>query len=101
MWNPKPIKGKDEDFLQPRWSITLTEFLPRSFLEDHPEEILEVTTCHITRIVEVNNNYGSYKEVNNSNEIKQRTSVFDRIKPLTTRSSVFQRLSMATREEEN
>ncbi|KAA0051515.1 hypothetical protein E5676_scaffold610G00560 [Cucumis melo var. makuwa] len=101
MWNPKPIKGKDEDFLQPRWSITLTEFLPRSFLEDYSEEILEVTTCHVASIVEVNNHYGSSEEVDNSNEIKQRISVFDRIKPLTTRSSVFQRLSMATREEEN
>ena len=29
------------------------------------------------------------------------TSVFDRIKLSTTRSSVFQRLSMATKEEEN
>ncbi|KAA0039099.1 retrotransposon gag protein [Cucumis melo var. makuwa] len=101
MWNPKPIKGKDEDFLQLRRSITLAEFLPRSFLEDHPEEILEVTACHATSIVEVDDNYGSSKEVNNSNEINQRTSVFDRIKPSTTRSSVFQRLSMATKEEEN
>ncbi|TYK14888.1 gag protease polyprotein [Cucumis melo var. makuwa] len=101
MWNPKPIKGKDEDFLQLRRSITLAEFLPRSFLEDHPEEILEVTACHAASIVEVDNNYGSSKEVNNSNEINQRTSVFDRIKPSTTRSSVFQRLSMATKEEEN
>ncbi|KAA0068201.1 retrotransposon gag protein [Cucumis melo var. makuwa] len=101
MWKSKPIKGKDEDFLQPRRSITLAEFLPRSFLEDHPEEILEVTACHITSIVEVDNNYDSYEEVDNSNEIKQKTSVFDRIKPLTTRSSVFQRLSMATKEEEN
>ncbi|KAA0037797.1 retrotransposon gag protein [Cucumis melo var. makuwa] len=60
MWKPKPIKGKDEDFLQPRQSITLAEFLPRSFLEDHPEEILEVTACHTTNIVEVDNNYDSY-----------------------------------------
>ncbi|KAA0051497.1 retrotransposon gag protein [Cucumis melo var. makuwa] len=101
MWKPKPIKGKDEDFLQPRQSITLAEFFPRSFLENHLEEILEVTACHTTSIVEVDNNYDSYEEVDNSNEIKQRTSVFDRIKPLTTRSSVFQRLSMATKEEEN
>ncbi|TYK16519.1 retrotransposon gag protein [Cucumis melo var. makuwa] len=101
MWKPKPIKGKDEHFLQPRRSITLAEFLPRIFLEDHPEEILEVTACHTTNIVEVDNNYDSYEEVDNSNEIKQRTSVFDRIKPLTTRSLVFQRLSMATKEEEN
>ncbi|KAA0040629.1 retrotransposon gag protein [Cucumis melo var. makuwa] len=93
MWKPKPIKGKDEDFLQPRRSITLTEFLPRSFLEDHLEEVLEVTACHTTSIVEVDTNYDSYEEVGNSNEIKQRTSVFDCIKPLTTRSSVFQRLS--------
>ncbi|KAA0059024.1 retrotransposon gag protein [Cucumis melo var. makuwa] len=101
MWNPKPIKGKDEDFLQLRRSITLAEFLPRSFLEDHPKEILEVTACHAASIVEVDNNYGSSKEVNNSNKINQRTSIFDRIKPSTTRSSVFQRLSMATKEEEN
>ncbi|KAA0026127.1 retrotransposon gag protein [Cucumis melo var. makuwa] len=101
MWKPKPIKGKDEDFLQPRRSITLTKFLSRSFLEDHPEEILEVTACHTTSIVEVNNNYDSYEEVDNSNEIKQRTFVFDRIKSLTTPSSVFQRLSMDTKEEEN
>ncbi|TYK30263.1 gag protease polyprotein [Cucumis melo var. makuwa] len=100
MWKPKPIKGKDEDFLQPRWSITLAEFLPRNFLEDHPEEILEVTACHTTSIVEVDNNYDSH-EIDNSNEIKQRTFVFDCIKPLTTRSLAFQRLSMATKEEEN
>ncbi|KAA0063851.1 retrotransposon gag protein [Cucumis melo var. makuwa] len=68
MWKPKPIKGKDEDFLQPRQSITLAEFLPRRFLEDHLEEILEVTACHTTSIVEVNNNYNSYEEVDNSNE---------------------------------
>ncbi|KAA0061140.1 hypothetical protein E6C27_scaffold753G00040 [Cucumis melo var. makuwa] len=98
MWKPKPIKGKDEDFLQPRRSITLAEFLPRSFLEDHPEEILEVTACHTTSIVEVDNNYDSYEEMDNSNEIKQKTSVFGRIKPLTTRSSVFQRLSMTTKK---
>ncbi|KAA0040811.1 retrotransposon gag protein [Cucumis melo var. makuwa] len=101
MWKSKPIKGKDEDFLQPRQSITLAEFFPRSFLEDHPKEILEVTACHTTSIVEFDNNYDSYEEVDNSNEIKQRTSVFDRIKPLTTRSSVFQRLSITTKEEEN
>ncbi|KAA0050143.1 retrotransposon gag protein [Cucumis melo var. makuwa] len=101
MSKPRPIKGKDEDFLRPRWLITLTEFFPRSFLEDHPKEILEVTTCHTVSIVEVDNNYVSSKEVDNSNEIKQKTSVFDRIKPSTTRSSVFQRLSMATKEEEN
>ncbi|KAA0056374.1 retrotransposon gag protein [Cucumis melo var. makuwa] len=101
MWNPKPIKGKDEDFLQLRRLITLAEFLPKSFLEDHPEEILEVTACHAASIVKVDNNYGSSKEVKNSNEINQKTSVFDRIKPSTTRSSVFQRLSMATKEEEN
>ncbi|TYK27123.1 ty3-gypsy retrotransposon protein [Cucumis melo var. makuwa] len=101
IWNLKPIKGKDEDFLQPRRSITLAEFLPRSFLEDHPEEILEVIACHVASIVEVNNNYGSSEEVDNSNEIKKRIYVFDRIKSLTTRSSVFQRLSKATREEEN
>ncbi|KAA0040519.1 retrotransposon gag protein [Cucumis melo var. makuwa] len=101
MWKSKRIKGKDEDFLQPRRSITLAEFLPRSFLEDHPEEILEVTACHTTSIVEVENNYDSYEEMDNSNEIKQKTSVFDRIKTLTTRSSVFQRLSIATKKEEN
>ncbi|KAA0032935.1 retrotransposon gag protein [Cucumis melo var. makuwa] len=95
MLKPKPIKGKDEDFLRHRWSITLTEFFPRSFLEDHPKEILEVT------VVEVDNNYVFFKEVDNSNGIKQKTSVFDHIKPSTTRSSVFQRLSMATKEEEN
>ncbi|KAA0050345.1 gag protease polyprotein [Cucumis melo var. makuwa] len=101
MWKPKPIKGKDEDFFQPRQLITLAEFLSRSFLEDHPEKILEVTVCHTTSIVEIDNNYDFYEEVDNSNEIKQRTSVFDRIKTLTTQSSVFQRLSMATKEEEN
>ncbi|TYK00108.1 retrotransposon gag protein [Cucumis melo var. makuwa] len=101
MLKSKPIKGKDEDFLQPRQSITLAEFFPRSFLEDHLEEILEVTACHTTSFVEFDKNYDSYEEVDNSNEIKQRTSVFDRIKPLTTRSSVFQRLSMATKEEKN
>ncbi|KAA0042099.1 Retrotransposon gag protein [Cucumis melo var. makuwa] len=101
MSKPRPIKGKDEDFFQARRSITLTEFFPRSFLEDHPKEILEVTACHTISIVEVDNNYGSSEEVDNSNEIKERTSVFDRIKPSTTRSSVFQRLSMAMKEEEN
>ncbi|KAA0050428.1 hypothetical protein E6C27_scaffold175G00160 [Cucumis melo var. makuwa] len=101
MWKPKPIKGKDEDFLQPRRSITLAEFLPRSFLEDHSEEIVEVTACQAASIVEVDNNYGSSKEVDNSNENKQRTFVFDRIKPSNTRSLVFQRLSMTMKEEEN
>ncbi|KAA0035317.1 retrotransposon gag protein [Cucumis melo var. makuwa] len=101
MWNPKPIKGKDEDFLQLRRSITLAEFLPKRFLEDYPEEIFEVIACHAASIVEVDNNYGSSKEVNNSNEINQRTSVFDRIKPSTTQSLIFQRLSIATKEEEN
>ncbi|TYK07547.1 ty3-gypsy retrotransposon protein [Cucumis melo var. makuwa] len=99
MWKPKPIKGKDEDFLQPRRSITLAKFLPRSFLEDHLEEILEVTACHTTSIVEVDNNYDFYEEMDNSNEIKQKTPVFDRIKPLTTRSSVFQRLSSLSKIE--
>ncbi|KAA0056611.1 hypothetical protein E5676_scaffold205G00610 [Cucumis melo var. makuwa] len=101
MWKPKHTKGKDEDFLQPQWSIILTEFLPRSLLENHPKEIVKVTTCHVVSIVEVDNNYASSKEVDNSNEIKQRTSVFDRIKPSTTQSSIFQRLSMTTKEEEN
>ncbi|KAA0065363.1 Retrotransposon gag protein [Cucumis melo var. makuwa] len=91
MSKPKPIKGKDEDFLRPRRSIILTEFFPRSFLEDHPKEILEVIACHTVSIV----------EVDNSNEIKQMTYVFDRIKPSTTRFSIFQRLSMAMKEEEN
>ncbi|KAA0062746.1 Retrotransposon gag protein [Cucumis melo var. makuwa] len=101
MSKPRSIKGKDEDFFLPRWSITLAEFLPRNFLEDHLKEILEVTVCHAVSVVEVNNNYVSSKEVDNSNEIKKRTSIFDRIKPSTTRSSVFERLSMATKEEEN
>ena len=101
MWKPKITKEKYEDFLQPRRSITLTEFLLRSFLDDHPEGILEVTTCHTANIVEIDNNYSSSEEVDNSNKIKQRTYVFNRIKPSTTLSSVFQRLSMATKEEEN
>ena len=101
MSKPRPIKGKDKDFFRPRRLITLTEFFPRSFLEDHPKEILEVTACHTVNINEVDNNYVSSKEVDNSNEIKQRTSVFDCIKHSTTRYSVFQRLSMATKEEEN
>ncbi|KAA0063431.1 Retrotransposon gag protein [Cucumis melo var. makuwa] len=101
MSKPRPIKGKDEDFLRPQRLITLTEFFPRSFLEDHPKEILVVTACHTVSIVEVDNNYVSSKEVDNSNEIKQRTSVFDHIKPSTTRFSVFERLSMTTKEEEN
>ncbi|KAA0062088.1 hypothetical protein E6C27_scaffold89G004370 [Cucumis melo var. makuwa] len=100
MSKPRPITGKYEDFLPPRRSITLTEFFPRSFIEDNPKEILEVTTCHTVSAVEVDN-YASSEEVDNSNEIKQRTFVFDRIKPSTTRSSIFQRLSMATKEEEN
>ena len=66
MWKPKPIKGKDEDFFRPRQSITLTEFLPRSFLDDHPKEVLEVTTCHVVSIEEVNNNYASFEEIDNS-----------------------------------
>ena len=98
MWKPRLIKGKDEEFLRPRRSITLTEFLLRSFLDDHLEELLEVTTCHVVIIVEVDNNYASFEEVNNSNEIKQMTSVFNCIKPSTTKSSVFQRLSMTTKE---
>ncbi|TYK08171.1 ty3-gypsy retrotransposon protein [Cucumis melo var. makuwa] len=101
MSKPKPIKGKDEDFLRPRRLITLTEFFPRSFLEGHLKEILEVTACYTTSIIEVDNNYVSSKEIENSNEIKQRIFVFNRIKPSTTRSSVFQRLSLAMKEEEN
>ena len=34
-------------------------------------------------------------------KLSKKTSVFDRIKPSTTRSSIFQRLSMAMKEEEN
>ncbi|KAA0047862.1 Retrotransposon gag protein [Cucumis melo var. makuwa] len=101
MSKPKPIREKDGDFLRARRLITLTEFFPRSFLKDHPKETLEVTACHTVSIIQVDNNYGSSEEVDNSNEIKERTSVFDRIKPSTTRSSVFKRLSMATKEEEN
>ncbi|KAA0051649.1 hypothetical protein E5676_scaffold234G00650 [Cucumis melo var. makuwa] len=99
MWKPKPIKGKDEDFLRPQRLITLTEFIPRNFLDDHREEVLEVIACHVVSIVEVDNNYASSEEVDNSNEIKQWTFVFDSIKPSTTRSSVFQRLSMVMKEE--
>ncbi|TYJ95502.1 hypothetical protein E5676_scaffold441G00230 [Cucumis melo var. makuwa] len=95
------LKEKDKDFLQPRRLITVAEFLPRNLFNDHSEEILEVIACHAASIVEVDNNYGSSEEVDNSNEIKQRTSVFDHIKPSTTRYSAFQRLSMATKEEEN
>ncbi|KAA0032176.1 hypothetical protein E5676_scaffold186G00740 [Cucumis melo var. makuwa] len=108
MWNPKPIKGKDEDFLQPQRSITLAEFLPRSFLEDHPEEILEVAACHVASIVEVNNNYGSYEEVDNSNEIKQRISVFNPFKRLgistlkkaRPSTSAFDRLKMTNDQQQ-
>ena len=101
MSKPRPIKGKDEDFLQPWRSITLIEFFPRSFLENDPKEILEVTACHVVSVVEVDNSYASSEEVKNSNEIKQMTFVFDRIKPSTIRSLVFQRLSIVTKEEEN
>ncbi|KAA0066864.1 Retrotransposon gag protein [Cucumis melo var. makuwa] len=101
MWKPKLIKRKGEDFLRFQRLINFTEFLPRSFLDDHIEEVLEVITCHAVSIAKVENKYASSKKVDNSNEIKQKTSVFDRIKPSTTRSSVFQRLSMATKEEEN
>ena len=80
--------------------ITLTEFLPKSFFDDHPKEILEVTACHVVNITEVNNNYAYSKEIDNSNEIKQKTFVFDRIKSSTTLSSVFRRLSLTTKEEE-
>ena len=101
MWKPTPNKEKGEDFLQPRQSITLTKFLPRSFLDDHPNEVLEVTTCHAVSISEVDTNYASSEEVNNSNEIKHMTFVCNRIKPSTTQSSVFQILSMTMKEEEN
>ncbi|KAA0054464.1 retrotransposon protein putative ty3-gypsy sub-class [Cucumis melo var. makuwa] len=73
----------------------------KNFLDDCLEEVLEVTACHVVSIVEVDNNYASLEEVDNSNEIKQRTSVFDCIKPSITRSSIFQRLSVAMKEEEN
>ena len=101
MWKPIPIKGKDDDFFRPWRSITLTEFLPRSFLDDHPKEVLEVTLCHVISIKEVDNNYASSDEIDRSNEIKQKTSVFHRIKTSNARSSVFQRLSMTTKEEKN
>ncbi|KAA0066005.1 hypothetical protein E5676_scaffold120G00420 [Cucumis melo var. makuwa] len=84
MWKPKPVQEEDDDLLRPRRSIILTEFLPRNFLDGHLEEVLEVNACHAVSIVEVDNNYASSKEVNNSNETKKRTSVFDRIKPSTT-----------------
>ena len=85
------MQEEDNDLLQPQRSVTLLEFLPRNFLEHHSNEVLEITACHAVNIV----------EVDNSNEIKQMTSVFDCINPSTTRSSVFQGLSMATKEEEN
>ena len=44
---------------------------------DNSKEILKVTACHAVSIVEVDNNYASSEEVDNSNEIKQRTSIFD------------------------
>ena len=95
------MQEEDNDLLQPQRSVTLLEFLPRNFLEHHSNEVLEITACHAVNIVEVDNNYASSEEVDNSNEIKQMTSVFDCINPSTTRSSVFQGLSMATKEEEN
>ena len=101
MWKPKSVKEKDEDFCTPWRSIALREFHPRRFLDVHPKEVLEVTACHVVSITEVDDNYASSEEIDNSYKIKQRTSVFDRIKPSTTRSSIFQRLSMATKEEEN
>ena len=101
MWKSKPIKGKDEDFIRHRRSITLKEFLPRSFLDDHPKKVLEVLACHVVSITEVDTNCASSEEIDNSNEIKQMTFVFDRIKPSITQSSIFQRLSMTMKEEEN
>ena len=77
----------------------MREFLLRSFLDVHPKEVLEVTACHTVSITEVDNNCTSSEEIDNSNEFKQMTSVFDRIKPSTTQSSVSQRLSMTTKEE--
>ena len=52
--------------------VTFSEFLPRNFLDDHSEEVLEVTTYQAVSIVEVDNNYASFEEVDNSNEIKKR-----------------------------
>ena len=49
----------------------------------------------------IDNNYASSKDVDNSTKTKQRTFVFDRIRPSTTRFSTFQRMSMTTKEEEN
>ena len=77
----------------------MIEFLLRSFLDNHSKEVLEVIACHAVIITEVDNNYASSKEVDNLNEIKQMASVFDLIKSLTTRSSIFQRLSMATKKK--
>ena len=99
MWKPKRVKEKDEDFCRHPWSTTLIEFLPESFFGVRLREILKVIACHVVNITEVDNNYASSKEIDNSNEIKQMTSVFDRIKPSTTRFSDFQRLNMATKEE--
>ncbi|TYK15207.1 Retrotransposon gag protein [Cucumis melo var. makuwa] len=84
-------------------AVEMTLSVPPSthFLNDHLEEVSEVTACHAVGIVEVDNNYASSEEVDNSNEVKQRTYVFDRIKPSITRSSIFQRWSMATKEEKN
>ncbi|KAA0058182.1 hypothetical protein E6C27_scaffold274G005020 [Cucumis melo var. makuwa] len=80
------MQEEDVDLFQSQQSITLIEFLPRNFLDDHPKEVLEeleVTTCHAVNIMKVDNNYASFEEVDNSNEIKQRTSVFDRIFQVT------------------
>ncbi|TYK07540.1 retrotransposon gag protein [Cucumis melo var. makuwa] len=66
MWKPKSIKRKDEDFLRPQRSINFIEFLPRSFIDDNPKEVLEVTTCLAVSIAKVDN-YASSEEVDNSN----------------------------------
>ena len=94
----KKEKKRNKKMWKPK---SLREFLPRRFIDVHHKEVLEVTACHVVGITKVDNTYASSKEIDNSNEIKQITSVFDRIKPSTTRSSVFQRLSMTTKEEEN
>ena len=75
--------------------ITLTKFPLKNFLNDHPDQVLEVTKYHVVSRAEVDNNYTSFEEVDNLNKIKQRTYVFKRIKLSTTQSSVFQRLTIA------
>ena len=64
MWKPKPTQKEDDDLFRPQQSVTLLEFLPRNFLDDHSKEVLEVIACYTISIAKADNNHISPKGIN-------------------------------------